>query len=128
MCYNFSWPTNERLQKMNTLQHLRKRAGYKSADEFAAALGMNARTYRNYENGNSKIHLELACRMCDVLKCTLNELANRPIPQIDKLTAEEQHIISCFRAMSSTRKNALLVISDDCAAFSSPSQIGGIQF
>ena len=56
------------------LQTLRKAAGYKSAREFALSIGMNPKTYTNYEQGVRMMGLEVALNLTDTLGCTLNDL------------------------------------------------------
>lgn len=59
------------------LQELRKKRGYRSARAFAHAIGVQERTYRNYEQNERNLSLEVACNLCDALDCTLDELAGR---------------------------------------------------
>ena len=61
------------------LKQLRKRAGWNNADDFAASIGMPAKTYRNYEQGIRKMGLDVACEICNALKCELSELVAPPI-------------------------------------------------
>lgn len=59
------------------LQQLRKAAGYKSRDDFAVVLGVNARTYKTWESGERKFSFVQACAIADALNCSLDELAGR---------------------------------------------------
>ena len=59
------------------LMRLRKEAGYKSRDEFASALGVNPLTYKGWETGRTRLKLDDACDIADLLHCTLDELAGR---------------------------------------------------
>lgn len=59
------------------LQEMRKRAGFKSAKDFADSIGMSPRTYTNYEQGTTRLTLERAWFFADLLHCTLDELAGR---------------------------------------------------
>lgn len=61
------------------LKRLRREAGYKSRDAFAAALGdpYNARQIKAWEIGERKLSLEQACVIADFLECSLDELAGR---------------------------------------------------
>ena len=61
------------------LKRLRREAGYKSRDAFAAALGdpYNARQIKAWEIGERKLSLEQACVIADFLVCSLDELAGR---------------------------------------------------
>lgn len=59
------------------LMKLRKRAGYRNRDDFAAALGINKHTYKSWETGAAMMSLAQACRVAEVLDCSLDELAGR---------------------------------------------------
>lgn len=59
------------------LMRLRKKAGYKNRDDFAAALGVNPLTYKGWETGRTRLKLDDACDIADLLDCTLDELAGR---------------------------------------------------
>lgn len=59
------------------LMRLRKKAGYKNRDDFAAALGVNPLTYKGWETGRTRLRLDDACDIADLLHCTLDELAGR---------------------------------------------------
>ena len=61
------------------LKRLRREAGFKSRDSFAAALGgsCNARQIKSWETGERMMSLEQACVLADFLHCSLDELAGR---------------------------------------------------
>lgn len=59
------------------LMRLRKKAGYKNRDDFAAALGVNPFTYKGWEAGRTRLKLDDACDIADLLGCSLDELAGR---------------------------------------------------
>lgn len=63
------------------LMRLRKFAGFKNRDDFAAKIGVNKYTYRSWESGAAMMSLEQACDVADVLGCSLDELAGRDVPQ-----------------------------------------------
>lgn len=67
------------------LKRLRREAGYKSRDAFAAALGdpYNARQIKAWEIGERKLSLEQACVIADFLGCSLDELAGRRFRRIE---------------------------------------------
>lgn len=56
------------------LQECRRAAGFKSAREFAEHIGMNVKTYTNYEQGVREMSLSVACEIVDALGCTLDDL------------------------------------------------------
>lgn len=59
------------------LMQLRKAAGYKNRDDFAAFLGVNPRTYKTWETGARNMSFTQACMIADALNCSLDELAGR---------------------------------------------------
>ena len=73
----------------SNLQAMRKRAGFKSAREFAEHAGINIKTYTNHEQGDTSMSLLQAWEYADLLNCTLDELAGRKSPNVpDGLTAD----------------------------------------
>lgn len=80
------------------LQAIRRRAGFKSAKEFAEHMGINPTTYTNYEQGKANMTLIQAWEFADELKCTLDELAGRMSPNAaDALDNCERSIIDTYR-------------------------------
>lgn len=59
------------------LMQLRKAAGYKNRDDFAAVLGVKPRTYKTWESQESNMSFAQACMVADALHCSLDELAGR---------------------------------------------------
>ena len=59
------------------LKNLRKRAGFKTQEAAAAAIGVPKRRYESWERGEAMLSLEQACNVCDVFGCTLCELIGR---------------------------------------------------
>ena len=68
------------------LKRLRKQAGFKTQGDLAAALGIPERRYASWERGEVAMSLEQAIMVCELLGCTLDELAGRDWP---KSTAKE---------------------------------------
>ena len=65
------------------LQELRKLAGYRSAREFAAALGVKRATLASWESSNRAMPWEMAIKACDLLGCSLDQLVGRePIDRV----------------------------------------------
>ena len=56
------------------LRYYRESAGFKSAKEFAAALGIGYTTYVAYENKNREPRYSMLCKIAHMLKITPNEL------------------------------------------------------
>ena len=65
------------------LKELRKLAGYKSAQALADALGIKRGTLASWESGARDIPMDKAIKLCDLLGCSLDQLAGRkPIDRI----------------------------------------------
>lgn len=56
------------------LKDARERAGYTSAAQFAAVLGLEPHTYRKYERGASEANYDTIERICKLLHVTPNYL------------------------------------------------------
>ena len=75
------------------LREARVRAGYRSAQQFAYALGIEPATYRYYERGKSQPNFEVLTRICELLKVGPQDLlpeanhAKRPTPKTENLAA-----------------------------------------
>ena len=61
----------------STLQDLRKRAGYRTAREFAEAVGIPLPTYSRYEQQPAKIPLDRAWFLADALGTSIDEVVGR---------------------------------------------------
>lgn len=88
------------------LQAMRKRAGFKSAREFAEFAGVNVKTYTNHEQGTVLMSLLQAWEYADLLHCTLDELAGRMSP--DTLTDEERIVVNCMRDTDARGRRAIM--------------------
>ena len=66
-----------RAERKYRLQECRKAAGYKSAREFAEAIGMPVRTYTNYEQEDRDLTLGLAMQFAEAMGCTIDQIAGR---------------------------------------------------
>ena len=65
------------------LKEIRKKRGFKSARAFATSIGLQEKTYRNYEQGQRTLTLPIACGLCDALDCSLDDLAGRKRPEVE---------------------------------------------
>lgn len=82
----------------SNLQAMRKRAGFKSAREFAEHAGINVKTYTNHEQGDVSMSLLQAWEYADLLNCTLDELAGRKSPNTQSsISANERRILDGYR-------------------------------
>ena len=61
------------------LKEARLAANYKSAQQFAYALGIEPATYRFYERGQSQPNFEVLTRICELLSISPNDL----LPEAD---------------------------------------------
>lgn len=59
------------------LQELRKSAGYKTAPEFARAMGIPESTYARYESSSDKIPLDKAWKLADHFDCSIDVIVDR---------------------------------------------------
>ena len=101
------------------LQELRKAAGL-SQQELAEALGMPCRTYGSYEREERSINLKLAAAICNVLKCTPNDLVGWPI---DGLTHDESDLVKSYKACNAPTRASILMVAKN-SALASVSQAG----
>lgn len=85
------------------LKELRKMRGYRSARAFAASVGIQERTYRNYEQNERSLSLEVACKICDALNCSLDDLAGRKRPEV------ETELIDILRNISPEGQKQLMI-------------------
>lgn len=113
------------------LKRLRKEAGFKSRDAFAAALGdCNARQIKSWETGERMMSLEQACAVADFLHCSLDELAGRRFsspasPPADPAAAE---LVDAYGRCTPERQGALLQSARDAALASGEApQRGGVR-
>jgi len=75
-------------------------------------LGIQDSRYRKWESQAAAIPLEYACACCDILRCTLDELAGRAVPSI---SADEQTIIDTYRAAGRLGKRVILATAREVA-------------
>lgn len=114
------------------LKQIRKNAGWSNADDFAAHIGMPAKTYRNYEQGIRKIGLDVASDLCNALGCTLEELVDEKydyavieIPQKETqnyneniILSDERELLTLYRRMEPSQQFALLEVARSMAVAS----------
>lgn len=72
------------------LQQLRKRAGYKTAKEFASAMDIPLTTYARYESSPEKIPLNVAWRLADAFGCAIDVIVGRKEPVLEDARGEVQ--------------------------------------
>ena len=71
-------------------------------------LGVQDSRYRKWEAGAAAIPLEYACQCCDILHCSLDELAGRkPL----NLAAEESELVSLYRGSNVQGRAAIMAVA-----------------
>ncbi len=93
------------------LQALRKRTGYRTAEEFANRMGIPVETYRNYERGKSGFSLERAWEFADVLECSLDELAGRAFRRsLPNLDPADLSLVERYRSLDDRGRETVDVV------------------
>lgn len=77
----------------NTLQNLRRGAGFRTAKDFAEAVGIPTPTYTRYEQDPSKIPIERAWILADKLKCSIDAVVGREHIDVGSTRGEFQKYI-----------------------------------
>ena len=95
------------------LMKLRKAAGFRNRDDFAELLGVNKYTYRSWESGTAMMSLEQACRVADVLGCTLEELVGRATPRIEPTIIDPmaRELVDCYESLNPDGRTNLLGVA-----------------
>ena len=95
--------------KRTNLQAMRRRAGFKSAREFAEYIGVPKDTYTKYEQGSAKMTLLQAWEFADKLHCSLDELAGRDwSPHNAELSHDERHLVDTYRDTDARGKRTIM--------------------
>ena len=98
----------------SSLLKLRKAAGYKNASEFAEAHEIPASTYARYESNPSKIPVDRAWQLADILGTTIDAVVGREAPdpacargevqlEYDSLTPEARQLMDELREFVLTK-------------------------
>ncbi|MFQ6859316.1 MAG: helix-turn-helix transcriptional regulator [Collinsella sp.] len=98
------------------LMRLRKQAGFKSRDDFANALGVNPLTYKGWETGRTRLKLEDACDIADLLRCTLDELAGRDFRPETYADRRQAALNSCYSKLNERSKTELAGLASTMTA------------
>ena len=108
------------------LQAARKRAGYRTAEQYVLEKGGSLSTYRNYEQGARTLTADLIWEFADDFGCSCDELIGRIPPNAsqasrgnaasENLERDEGELLLNYRACGSTRRAILLSTSRDFAA------------
>ncbi|MBR1830317.1 MAG: helix-turn-helix transcriptional regulator [Atopobiaceae bacterium] len=72
------------------IQDLRREAGYRSAKDFAAAIGIPASTYNRYEAQPDAIPLRQAWAIADFLGCSIDMVVGREPVSAEDMRGDAQ--------------------------------------
>lgn len=97
------------------LKEIRKARGYKSARAFAESIGMQEKTYRNYEQGARNLYLDVACELCNALGCSLDELVGNEQNSLI-LSDSEAELIETMRNVTFEGQQQLLIFARGVAS------------
>lgn len=112
----------------NNLLKLRKAAGYCSANDFAKAHGISPSTYARYESDPSKISVECAWRLADVLRCSIDLIVGREninTPNLEGIQSRYNALSADGRALVDSYLS--YVELGECAARSTLAPVHGIK-
>ena len=98
------------------LKRLRREAGYKSRASFAAKLGTNERNIKAWELGETRLSLEQACDIADLLHCTLDELAGRDFKPVEFSDPRQQSLNHSYSLLDDKSKSDLVGIASTFTA------------
>lgn len=71
-------------------------------------LGVQDSRYRKWESETSQIPIDYAIMCCDILHCSLDELAGR---KHVAMTADERELLGCYRSTDGRGREAILTIA-----------------
>lgn len=91
-----------------TIQDLRKEAGYSSAKDFAAALGIPQSTYARYENQPDGIPLKQAWAIADFLGCSIDMVVGREPVSVEDMRGDIQKLYDSFSSRVQARVDEFL--------------------
>lgn len=87
------------------LMKLRKNAGYKSRGAIAKDLGVSERKYKAWETEETRLTLEDACDIADLLRCSLDELAGRDFAPSEYSDPRQRVMNAAFEGMNDAGKD-----------------------
>lgn len=99
------------------LQELRKKAGFRSAKEFAEKCGIKLGTYTDYEQGRTTMTLERAWFFADIFEVSLDELAGRDFSASSEFADPRQvRLNEAYASLSDSGKTHLVRSAEaECA-------------
>lgn len=99
---------------MIKLRELRENRGI-SVKDMCRKLGVDDSRYRKWESGINGLPLEFSLACCDILHCTLDDLAGRSTVieyHMGKLSAQEVELVTTYRLCSQKGREYLLKIAE----------------
>ncbi len=94
------------LKKLRTEKHI-------SQTKIAEKLGINQRTYSNYETSACEPNIETLINLANYFDVTLDYLVDRPYSNtFGYLSDEEKHLIENYRQMSKLNKSKFISQSE----------------
>lgn len=96
-----------------SLREIRRRSGM-TQEQLAKAIGATKRQIGAWERGENDLPMDYASLIADKLQCSIDDIAGRdahPIMPELPLTVDEYDLLSTYRELSETSKEALLVVA-----------------
>jgi len=90
------------------LREMRERRGL-TTQQMVQRLGVKEDRYRKWEQGVNGVPLEHALACCEVLRCSLDELAGRVIPA---LAPDEQCLLDLYRSTDDRGRLVIMSVAE----------------
>ena len=87
-------------------------------EQLAKSIGATKRQIGAWERGENDLPMDYASIIADVLDCSIDDIAGRearPIMPELPLSVDEYDLLSTYRELSETQKEALLVVAHTLA-------------
>ena len=100
-----------------SLREIRRRSGM-TQEQLAKSIGATKRQIGAWERGENDLPMDYASIIADVLDCSIDDIAGRearPIMPELPLSVDEYDLLSTYRELSETQKEALLVVAHTLA-------------
>lgn len=98
------------------IKQIRESRGIKQQD-IADSLGVNWRTYGSWERGERPLSVDMACKIADILDCSLDYLVGRDVRH-DYDDPRERELHKCWGECTEQRRERLLDTARDFAGMS----------
>ena len=89
------------------LKELRQAQGL-SVAQMCARLGIQDSRYRKWESNSAQIPLAYAVSCCDILHCSLDELAGRSVPT---MANDERELLALYRSTDRRGKASIMLVA-----------------